>query len=255
MFGEIEEKLRQRTEGMLPSELSIQRDLLSCYERLQKEIKGTPEQIGYPNWTIMLFVGRNLTIINNSLSMFLEGYLPTMMALVRLVMERVILSMYFAEFPVREVEYRKEGYSSFFNKNGWHDKLIAEIDRTGHLFKNETSHTADPKYWFKSMYKFLMEEASKFLHPTEEYDYTAVVSFRERDNKERTPLIIGPQEYNLPTLKVGLIKLIQPTVWSIMVLNKVFGLNLTTAELSTLDSAVNLVKEINMEKAPEAKIS
>jgi len=249
MFGDLEAEFEQASRDALKGELFLVEGLLEALDRLLKDL-GTVDtnSLGTHRWVVMLFLGQNLNLLHNALNLALRGYAPEVMILIRAALERVVLSMFFIEFPEEEESYRTEGYRIFYQKHpGWIEGLLTCIDKEGCVFKVDST----PNYWTKSIYTYLMEEANKFSHPSEGYVYGAMAKQIWSSGGGVRPLVMGPQRLDQYTTKLLVMKIVQSLLWSLLVLQKGLELGLLIREIELIGKSVKFVKETQAEYARE----
>jgi len=159
----------------------------------------------------ILFISQNFSMLNNSFQLLSKGYELESMMLIRPIAERIILSLYFYEFPADLDLYRKQDgprkfYASLKNKGyknyleGVLDRIMAEGKSFTDTFKAE---------WAKELLSSLVDEPSKLLHANES---SALIA----SSKGRR--LIRGSNFRISSSKIVLSKIRQSALWSVIVL-------------------------------------
>lgn len=158
-----------------------------------------------------LFIAQNHSVLNNALDLITLGYELESLILIRPAAERIVLTIYFCEFPDDLNIYRKKlGYRKFYahlKRLGYANYLegaLNRIEKEGVLWRN--SQTAG---WAHELHTSLIDEPSRLLHVDEAYGLTASV--------RGAKIIRGPHA-RIGSSKVVISKIRQATLWSIIAL-------------------------------------
>lgn len=166
------------------------------------------------NWQgqhAVLFISQNYSVLHNSLQLLSTGYELESMMLIRPAAERVILTLYFYEFPADLDTYKKEDgprkfYASLRTK-GYKNYLEGALDRImaeGKLFTNTFKDQ-----WAKELFVSLVDEPSKLLHANE---FPATVA------SVRGHRLIRGSHFRIRSSRIVLSKIRQAALWSILAL-------------------------------------
>lgn len=160
--------------------------------------------------------------------------------MIRVVSEAIILSAYFKEFPQTEEEYRKLDYREFFHKNKIED-MLRKVEKEGCIFIRDKDE-AQKLRWHQIVFSNLFKESSRFLHnnPNVLYDLT-------KDNSQAEPvkLILGPQLYSKEILGMGLRRLFNTTLFSLVTLGVALNIAPDDKERDIMDKANKISNDLN----------
>lgn len=217
--------------------------LLEVYASFLQATSGKVKDNEYPNWTLLILLSQTLPLMNNAFYLLSSGYIRSSEIMIRVVAEAVILSAYFKEFPDAEIEYRTTNYRVFFRNHKIED-MLKLVEKDGKVFISDKQKAKQVK-WHKIVFLNLFKESSRFLHsnPNVIYDVTKNNLQISSINHE---LIMGPQLYSDELLKMGLRRLFNTLLFSLVVL----GVSLNTypddKERKIMEKSQKMIEKLNV---------
>lgn len=232
LFEEIEQENADNINKLLGEEITHLILLFDVLNSYLNKINGKIRIDQHPEHTILNFSAQNLQLANNAFILFTQGYLRSPATLLRTVSEQLILSMFFKEYPDKEIEYRETHYSEFF-KNNRLEKMLSKIDREGTVFR--IANFTEFNYWNKVIYKGLFEELSYFSHSNP--NVINNIMYDEAVGKYHK----APKLQEEKILKNILRKLYESTLFTILIIDKTFEPEQTDDEIEKIKKAVEII--------------
>lgn len=223
------------------SEIDLFNKLLEVYSEFLKATSNKIRDNDYPNWTILILLSQTLPLMNNAIELLANGYLRSSEVMVRVVSEAVILSVYFKEFPQTEEEYRKLNYRVFFQRHKIH-KMLMKVEKEGKIFITN-KELAKRLKWNKIVFSNLFKESSRFLHNNSDVIFDLTKNNSEEDSIK---LILGPQLYPKKTLALGLRRLFNTTLFSLVTLGVSLAIVPDSHEKEIMDRAGQVSNNLNL---------
>lgn len=224
-------------------EVEIFNQLLDVYASFLKATSGKIINNDYPNWTILVLLSQTLPLMNNGLCLLVSGYLRSSEIMIRVASEAMILAAYFKEFPETEVEYRTTNYRDFF-RNHKIDDMLKKVEQKGTIFISN-KEKAKQVQWNKIVFLNLFKESSRFLHNNPDLLYDLTV-----DNigsaPEKGALIMGPQLYSDDSLSMGLRRLFNALLFSLVVLGVSLNISPDENEKAIMEEAGKITENLNI---------
>lgn len=223
-------------------ELELFNKLLNVYTSFLEATSGKIKDNEYPNWTILILLSQTLPLVNNGVSHLAHGYLRSSEIMIRVAAEAIILSAYFKEFPDAEEKYRNVNYRDFFKEHKI-DDMLKKIEHNGKIF---ISNKAKAKQisWNKIVFLNLFKESSRFLHNNPDVIYDL-----SRDNVSSSPekgvLIMGPQLYSEDILAMGMRRLFNTLLFSLVVLGVSLKIIPNAAEKTIMEESSKVIEKLN----------
>lgn len=242
IFITEERSIREHFLAKFLNEVELFRKLLDVYSSFLAATSGKVKDNDYPNWTLLVLLSQTLPLMNNGLSLLASGYLRSSEIMIRVASEAMILSAYFKEFPDAEIEYRSQNYRDFFH-NHKIEEMLKRVEKKGAIFISD-KEAAKKVQWNKIVFFNLFKESSRFLHnnPTLLYDLTV-------DNigsvLEKGDLIMGPQLYPYDSLSMGLRRLFNTTLFSLVVLGVSLNITPDDKERAVMEESQKIIEELN----------
>jgi hypothetical protein len=240
IFEEIENTCRNNFESKFTNEVEVFNQLLNVYEAFIKATSDNIKDNDYPNWTILMLLSQTLPLMNNGVNLLSAGYLRSSEIMIRVAAEAIILSLYFKEFPETEIEYRTTNYRDFFHNHSI-DKMLKKVEKEGTIFIKNKEKAKQVK-WNKIVFENLFKESSKFLHNNPDLIYSITLN---NDNTETGHMIMGPQEYNDETLSMGLRRLFNTLLFSLVALGMSLNISADDTEKSIMEKSSQIIENLN----------
>lgn len=240
IFSEQESKIVDHFISRFVNEVGICHRLFEVYESFLKATNNKVKDNDFPNWSILMLLSQILPLMNNSLQLLTSGYLRQSECLIRVASEGVILSTYFKDFPETEEEYRKTNYRDFFHKHKI-DDMLKRVEKNGHSFVSDKPGAKKVR-WHQVVFKNLFEESSRFLHNNPEMIYYLTT---DQIGPDHSRLIIGPQLYTDEVLAMGLRRILNTTLFSLVVLGLSLNIMPEDTERDVMDEAQKVVESLN----------
>lgn len=244
IFEEQEKEIISKFESKFGNEIKVFNDLLKVHEAFIQATSNKIKDNDYPKWTILLLLSQVLPLMNNAFQLLASGYLRSSESLIRICGEAIILSVYFKEFPVAEEDYRTMHYSDFFHKYRI-EKMLKNVEKSGKCFFK--AKTDKKKNLYKVMFVNIYKEAGKFLHNNPNLIYDISKNQIPVKGQEEY-LIIGPQLYPNDVLSMGLRRLFNTVIVSIVTLGISLDIVADDKELKTLKEANRIADTLNKGK-------
>jgi len=241
IFNQEETEISRLFESKFGNETNVFNGLLNVYSAFLRATSGKVKDTDYPSWTILLFLSQTLPLMENAIKLLALGYIRSSEILVRVAGEAILLSVYFKEFPETEIEYRNMNHREFFRKHKI-KKMMKRVEREGKSF---ISNKPNKKIkWHKIIFTNLYGEACRFVHNDPEVIYLlAKDNFNE--NTQQHNLILGPQLYPDPVLSMGLRRLFNTLLFSLVVFGIALSVMPDDSERETMDEASRIIEELN----------
>lgn len=242
IFNKEERIIKSAFESKFKREIEIYDRLLTAYSSFLQATSGKIKDNDYPNWTILMLLSQTLPLMDNGIKLLGAGYLRSSEILIRVAAEAIILSTYFKEFPKTEEEYRTMNYRDFFHKHSI-DDMLKKVEHEGKIFITDKAKAKKVK-WHKIVFLNLFEESCRFLHnnPDIIYDLTKN-SFNT--NPENNELIMGPQLYPDDVLSMGLRRVFNTLLFSLVVLGVSLNIVPSEDEKNVMNRAQEIIGELN----------
>jgi len=242
IFDEQEGLIEESFIGSYKTEVELFTSLLRVYESFIKATSGKVKDNEYPNWSILMLLSQVLPLMNNALVLLAKGYLRSSEIMIRVASEGMILAAYFKEFPDAEKEYRSLNYRDFFH-NHKIEKMLKRVENEGKLFIRDKIEAKNVR-WNKIVFKNLFEESSKFLHNNPDLIYDMSLDNRS-SNPSKGDLILGPQLYSDESLAMGLRRLFNALLFSLVILGVSLNIAPDEAEKTILTKSSEYANSLN----------
>ena len=213
IFKKEEEEIKQVFNSKFDAEIDNFNQLLEVYCSFLKATSNKIKDNDYPNWTILMLLSQTLPLMDNGLELLQKGYLRSSEALIRVVAEAIILSMYFKEFPDIEVEYRTTKANVFSHRHPMKE-ILNKVETEGKIFISDKKN-AKKINWHEIVFINLYKESCRFLHNDPNVIYALSL---DSSNPDSGNLIMGPQLYQDSTLLMGIKRLLNALLTSLVVL-------------------------------------
>lgn len=244
IFADEEKNITEHFLSKFGKQVELFNQLLEVYSSFLKATSGKIKDNDFPNWTILILLSQTLSLMNNALNLLIMGYLRSSEIMIRVTSEAMILSAYFKEFPETEVEYRTTNYRDFFH-NHKIDDMLKKVEEEGNIFISNKEKAKQVK-WNKIVFLNLFKESSRFLHNNPDLIYGLTV-----DNVGNAPvkdsLILGPQLYSDDSLSMGLRRLFNALLFSLVVLGVSLNISPDEKEKAIMEEAGKITEKLNIE--------
>lgn len=237
IFKEEEKIISDKFLLTFEKEVELFNKLLETYASFLDATSGKVKDNEYPDWTILILLSQTLPLMDNGLNLLSKGYLRSSEITIRVASEAIILSTYFKEFPEAEEEYRTMHYTDFFHKHDI-DKMLKKVERDGKFFITDKKKAKELR-WNKRVFLNLFKESSRFLHNNPE------VIYKLSSNTSDTSLIMGPQLYSNDVLSMGLRRLFNTLITSLVILGKSLNIVPNNNEIEIIKESSRLINELN----------
>lgn len=242
LFFDVEQKNADVLSKVLGAELGQQAALLHLFDEYLESSAGGGVRVDSHEHTTLCLMAQNLLLLNNIYQLFTQGYLRSPAILLRTVAEQLILSMFFCEFPEKDKEYREKPHQDFFHENRI-EKMLKQIDESGKIFK--VANFRKFKFWNRHIYQNLYEEMSELSH----INLNIIESLMlDKTTKKyyKQPWVYEDDG----VLRIMLRKIMTSTIFSILILDKVFNPNQTEQHAGVLNKAFEYINgSLNVESA------
>jgi hypothetical protein len=221
-------------------EVELFRELLGVYSSFLKATSGKIKDNDYPNWTILILLSQTLSLMDNGLNLLVSGYLRSSEIMIRIASEAIILSTFFKEFPKTEVEYRTLNHNVFFRKHSIRN-ILEKVEKEGKIFIKNKQKARNVK-WNEIVFINLYKEACRFVHndPNVIYDLS-----KDNSNPDTGSLIMGPQLYSDDILSMGLRRLLNTLLFSLVVLGVSLNITPDKKERAVMEKAQKVIEDLN----------
>lgn len=216
--------------------------LFQVYESFIKATSGQVRDNDYPNWTILMLLSQTLPLMNNAFILLANGYLRSSEIMIRVASEGMMMAAYFKEFPNTEEEYRTTNYRDFFRKHKY-EKMLRRVEIEGKIFISDKKEAKNVK-WNAIVFKNLFEESSRFLHNNPDLIYELSLDNRS-DSPQKGDLILGPQLYKDESLSLGLRRVFNASLFSLVTLGVSLGIVPDEAEKAIISQASEFTNTLN----------
>lgn len=224
------------------SEETLFNQLLEVYASFLQATSGKVKDNEFPSWTLLILLSQTLPLMDNAFYLLSSGYIRSSEIMIRVVAEAVILSAYFKEFPDAEIEYRTTNYRDFFRNHKIED-MLKRVEKDGKVFISDKQKAKQVK-WHKIVFLNLFKESSRFLHNNPDVIYD-ITKNNIRPSKNHHDLIMGPQLYSDDILKMGLRRLFNTLLFSLVILGVSLNICPDDKEKKTMEKSQNLIEELN----------
>lgn len=243
VFDTEEDIVKKAFEKKFEKEVLCFNNLLQVYCAFLEATSNKIKDNDYPDWTILILLSQTLPLMNNGLELLATGYLRSSEIMIRVASEAMILSAYFKEFPETEVEYRTTNYRDFF-RNHKIDDMLKKVEQEGTIFISN-KEKAKQVQWNKIVFLNLFKESSRFLHNDSDLLYDLTV-----DNigsaPEKGALIMGPQLYSDDSLSMGLRRLFNALLFSLVVLGVSLNISPNEKEKAVMEESSKITEKLNI---------
>jgi hypothetical protein len=243
IYSEEEKIIKDTFLQKFEEEVEVFNKLLKVYESFLQATSGKVKDNEYPNWTILILLSQTLPLMNNGLELLTTGYLRSSEIMIRVASEAMILSAYFKEFPETEVEYRTTNYRDFF-RNHKIDDMLKKMEQEGKVFISN-KEKAKQVQWSKIVFLNLFKESSRFLHNNPDLLYDLTVD-NVGNAPEKGALIMGPQLYSDDSLSMGLRRLFNALLFSLVVLGVSLNISPDEKEKAVMDESGEITEKLNI---------
>ncbi len=242
IFEDAEKLCKENFSNKFKEEISLFDQLLNVYEAFIKATSNKIKDNDYPNWTILMLLSQTLPLMNNGIQLLASGYLRSSEIMIRVTAEAIILSLYFKEFPNTEENYRTVNYRDFFHNHSI-DKMLKKVEKEGKIFIKNKEKARQLK-WNKIVFINLFKESSKFLHNNPDLIYYLTLN---SNNLEKGDLIMGPQIYRDEILSMGLRRLFNTLLFSLITLGVSLNIAPNDNEKKIMDRSSKIIKKLHGE--------
>ncbi len=240
VFEPEEQAIRAEFIKRFENEVNTFNDLLKVYEAFLDVTAGKVKDTDYPKWTILLLMSQTLPLMNNAFQLLTTGYLRSSEIIVRICGEAAILSAYFKEFPEAEEDYRKLHYSDFFHKHRM-EKMLKEVEKSAKYF---FSKKLGKNHLHKVMFTNLYTEASRFVH-NDLGVIEQLMTNHQMDKEDKHYFVKGPQLYPNDVLGMGLRRLFNTLIVSVVILGVSLDIAPDADERSIIDKSTEITNNLN----------
>lgn len=212
---------------------------LELLNKMLNSLNGKIKNTDRRDVTILNFQAQNLKFLNKCYLELTRGYIRIPSALLKTVIEQLMLSLVFAEFPEKEEEYDVKKHRAFLRTEGnnW-TQLLAKVSTNGTIFNN----TEKPNFWDDILNKEQYVLLNTLAHANS--DSIAVIMFDEATQKYfKGPRI--PDEDLLKALARGILLSL---IFSITILNKYFEVYLTEDDHILISKMIQIINRIPAER-------
>jgi len=241
IFSDIESQISQQFVTKFGQEVGVCNQLLKVYEAFLSATSGKVKDNDFPKWTNLMFLSQTLPLMNNALYLLSKGYLRSSESLIRIAAEGMVMSAYFLEFPEAEVEYRSLNFRDFFHKHRIAD-MLKKVQKDGKILVTDKTKAKEIQ-WHQIVFKNLYEEASRFVHADLDVIYS-VTRDQMGTNPEDEKLIMGPQLYPDDILAMGLRRILNTTLFSLVVLGMSLNIMPDPSEKVIMDQAQKITDKL-----------
>lgn len=243
IFEEEERLVLDTMSNKFKKEIELYSKLLKVFASFLQVTSGNIKDNNFPNWTIMLLLSQTLPLMNNALYLLSRGYIRSSEIMIRVVAEAVILSAYFKEFPEAEIDYRAMSYQDFFHKHRI-EKMLKKVEREGKIFISN-KEKAKQINWNKIVFLNLYKESSRFIHNNSDliYDITKNNFNTQVQDQE---LIMGPQAYSDDIFKMGLRRIFNSLLFSLVVLGVSLNIIPDEKEKEIMNNSQDVIEKLNI---------
>lgn len=244
IFNKEEDSIKTYFLDTFANEVDCFNKLLMVYVAFLEATSNKIKDNKYPEWTILMFLSQTVSLMENGIKLLSSGYLRSSEIMIRVCAEAVILATYFKEFPDFEVEYRTINYREFF-RNHSIDDMLKKVEKEGKVFIKDKEKAKQVK-WNKIMFINLFKESSRFVHnnPSLIYD----LSKNNLNPSSDTELVMGPQKYSDETLSMGLRRLLNTLLFSLVVLGVSLNISPDENEKEIMKQAAAITELLNTGK-------
>lgn len=242
IFSQEEQIVTTSFTSKFVSEIKLFDLLLEVYSSFLEATSGKIKDNEYPNWTIMLLLSQTLPLMDNAFYLLRRGYLRSSEIMIRVVAEAVILAIYFREFPETEVVYRTTNYRDFFH-NHKIDDMLKRAEKEGKVFITDKQKAKQVK-WNTIVFLNLFKESSRFLHNNPELIYDITQNSLKQTN-EGHELIMGPQLYSDSVLRMGIRRVFNTLLFSLVVLGVSLSIAPDDRERMIMNEAQQTIERLN----------
>lgn len=251
IFNKEEEIIKTAFLSKFDNEIDCYNKLLEVYTAFLEATSNKIKDNDYPNWTILMLLSQTVIFMENGVKLLSTGYLRSSEIMIRVCAEAVILATYFKEFPDFEVEYRTINYRDFFRKHSI-DDMLKKVEKNGKIFITDKGKAKQVK-WNKIMFLNLFKESSRFLHNNPDLIYD--LSKNNSNLSKDTQLIMGPQQYSNETLSMGLRRLLNTLLFSLVVLGVSLNIYPDEKEKEVMHQASLITESLNKSSSSVTKAS
>ncbi len=157
----------------------------------------------------ILFMSQNYSLLSNAFSLLVNGYELESLTLLRSVAERVILNLYFHDFPQDlEIYTREDGHIKFYShlkSLGYKNYLQGVLERIEN--EGKSLDGARDNGWAKALHETLVVESSGVLHFNIKYGVAASV---------RGSRVIREPHFRIRSSNAVFGKIRAATLWTIL---------------------------------------
>jgi hypothetical protein len=239
IFKKEEEEIKQVFNSKFDAEIDNFNQLLEVYCSFLKATSNKIKDNDYPNWTILMLLSHTLPLMDNGLELLKKGYLRSSETLIRVVAEAIILSMYFKEFPDIEVEYRTTKPNVFSHRHPMKERLN-KVETEGKIFISDKKN-AKKINWHEIVFINLYKESCRFLHNDPNVIYALSL---DSSNPDSENLIIGPQLYQDGILLMGIKRLLNALLTSLVVLGVSLNIFPSEDETNIMKKSQKIIEQI-----------
>ena len=243
IFSNEEKTVLSAFKTKFQNEETLFNQLLEVYASFLKATSGKVKDNEYPNWTLLILLSQALPLMDNAFYLLSCGYIRSSEIMIRVVAEAVILSAYFKEFPDTEIEYRTNNYRDFF-KNHKIEDMLKRVEKDGKVFISDKQKAKQVK-WHKIVFLNLFKESSRFLHNNPDVIY-GITKNNIRVSKNNHELIMGPQLYSDDILRMGLRRLFNTLLFSLVVLGVSLNIYPDDKEKNIMEQSQKMIEELNL---------
>ena len=242
IFEDIESEISKTFTQKFSSQKDIAVNLLGVYESFLKATSGKVKDNDYPRWTVLILLSQTLPLMTNALDLLARGYLRSSEILIRVASEGMILAAYFTEFPEAEQEFRALNYRDFFHKHKI-DDMLKRVEKEGKILLSNKKRAKQVK-WHKVVFNSLYQESSRFLHHNLDLIYNIALDQLGAD-KDKGNLILGPQLYTDNVLSMGLRRILNATLFSLVVLGVSLKIIPDDDEKGEMERSQKVIEDLN----------
>lgn len=229
-------------------EVELFRELLGVYSSFLKATSGKIKDNDYPNWTILILLSQTLPLMDNGLNLLASGYLRSSEIMIRVASEAIILSTFFKEFPEVETEYRTLNHNAFFRNHRMPD-ILERVEKEGNIFIKNKSKARNVK-WNEIVFTNTYKEACRFVHNDPNVIYNLS---KDNSSPDTGNLILGPQLYSDDILSMGLRRLFNTLLFSLVVLGVSLNIAPDDKEKAVMEKSQKIIEALNKQGEINAK--
>lgn len=236
-FNQSEEECLSIFEKKFFEEEQICSELFTHFETLVSQTNRNIPQDKYPDTTIEVLLVYNLTLLYYSLNTLKKGYFGIALAILRIVIEHISLSIYFYEFPDDEKLYRKNT-KRFYNRitgkgySRWIEGVLERVDKEGDKLVSSSKKDVS----WKQLLMEMANDSSLFIHANPDVVTAVVLAYTKEDVNY---YCLGPNHVGDDYVKNACWKIIQAMIINTVVFDTIFSNLIPQNDAQLIKTSVN----------------